>query len=349
MRWVTRLRSGLSAGILLAVGFAGTQALAAQARWTLEERASLVIGLADGPSSLVFHDIRGALIAEDTLIVVADGGSSELRVFNQTGDFLATFGRRGDGPREFRSMAWADGCGMDSITVYDFQRRRVTRWSPSGTLLEEFSVESPAPERPPYALHCGPDGRFAVVSWFDVLGHRLVQGPYRPETRIGVLDPAGRLERVVGDFPGPERFRFPGDRLSDGPRPLGKNTLARAGPAGVFVGTAEAYRIEVFRDDGTSFSFGTNEPPLEPTPAMMRAWRDSVLSRLPAADRPAALRSLDPFGAPSTLPAYDDLRFAGDGSVWVARFPPPGKRMIRSERSRKMQRGSAASWGESTP
>lgn len=317
--------SGLTAGLLLAAGVAGTQALGAQASWTLEEEPSLVIGLTDGPSPLVFHDIRGALIAEDTLIVVADGGSSELRVFSLAGDLLTTFGGRGDGPREFRSMAWADGCGMESVTVYDFHRRRVTRWTPRGTLLEEFSVESPAPDRPPYALHCGPGGQFAVVAWFDVLGHRLVEGPYRPETRVGVLDPGGRVQRVLGDFPGPERYRFPGERLSDGPRPLGKNTIARMGAAGVLVGTAEQYRIQVFRHDGTSFSFGRSEPPLEPTPAMIRAWLDSVLVQLPAEDRPAARRALERFGAPSTLPAYEDFRFADDGSLWVARFPPPGQ------------------------
>lgn len=320
-------RKELVRAVLLLVLLVGTAAAAgAQVTWEVSERPTLAIGTLNGPPFSVFHDIRGVVTADDTLVVVADGESRELRVFTASGDFVTAFGRRGDGPREFRTIDWVDRCGDAAIVVYDLHRRRVTRWDAHGTLLDGFDVESTEPSRPPYALSCGPSEGFAVVGWFDVLSYRIEQGPYRPDTNVGVLGPEGRLEKVLATVPGPERYRYGGEGLSDGPRPLGKSTIVRMGPGGVFVGTGDSYEIEVFRADGGSFTFGKPHEPLEFTRQMLEAWQDSILSRVPSDDRADVRRALARYEMPETLPAYTDVRFDELGLLWVARFSAPGQK-----------------------
>jgi hypothetical protein len=314
----------MRASPILVLSALATTGAGAQSTWSLSERPTLVIGTVDGPPWSVFHDIRGVMTAEDTLIVVADGGDRELRVFTNDGRPVGAFGSEGGGPREFRAIHWADRCGGSSVVVYDFGRRRVTRWNARGDLLEGVNVESTEPERPPYALSCGPGGGFAVVGWPDALAQRVVQGPYRVDTNVGVLGPDGRLERVLGRFPGPERFRYPGERLSDGPRPFGRTTTARMGPGGVFVGTADAYEIRVFRADGGSFTFGKPDERRALTPGMLEAWRDSVLAPVPPDRQARARGTLGRYEMPETLPAYADFRFDELGLLWVALYPPPG-------------------------
>lgn len=211
------------------------------------------------------------ITVDDTLIVVADGGSRQLRMFTSEGRAVAAFGREGDGPGEFRRVRWVGRCGGPSIVVFDALRQRVTKWDARGDLIDGFNIESTDPGRPAYALSCGPTGEFVVVGWFDVLGYQLDEGPYRPRTKVGILGPNGGLERLLGTFPGPERYRYASDGLSDGPRPFGKPMIARMGPDGVLVGTGDAYTIEVFHRDGFHFTVGKPRQRRELTRDMLEA------------------------------------------------------------------------------
>lgn len=326
----TMTRNAACSILLLMLSGVAISGAKAQETWQIGEEPILVIGTADGPSESVFHDVRGVVIADDTLIVVADGGSRQLRAFTTGGDPVAVFGGVGDGPEEFRTIGWSDRCGMSAITVYDLHRRRVTRWDPHGNLLDGFNIESTDPGRPAYSLDCGPTGDFAVVGWFDVLRYNVEPGPYRPETNVGVLGPDGRLREVLGSFPGPERYRYPrSDGLSDGPRPLGMNTIARMGPDGVVVGTGDSYEIELFRTDGGSFTFGRPHDRNELTDEMLEVWRDSILSGRAPQNRAEVRRALEAQEMPETLPAYSDFRFDELGLLWVAAFPPPGQAWAR--------------------
>jgi hypothetical protein len=155
--------TSIRVALILALSAVATAGAEAQSTWRVGERPTLVIGTVDGPPSSVFQDIRGVMTADDTLVVVADGGSKQLRVFTNVGRAVTAFGSEGDGPREFRAIYRAERCGGSSIVVYDLLRRRVTRWDAQGTLLDGFNAESTDPDRPAYALSCGPTGRFAVV------------------------------------------------------------------------------------------------------------------------------------------------------------------------------------------
>jgi hypothetical protein len=67
-------------------------------------------------------------------IVVPVRQDLNLRIYDSTGKRIAVVGRRGDGPGEFQAigqMGWV----ADTLWAYDFQHRRITFISPSGTVL----------------------------------------------------------------------------------------------------------------------------------------------------------------------------------------------------------------------
>lgn len=294
-----------------------------QEAWELSKDPVFELGLADGPPHMVFHDIRGAFLSSDGLIVVADGGSKELRVFTASGKLLTTFGRAGDGPGEFRAIGWAEPCGEEAITVYDFGRKRITKWSTSGELLDGFRVDGTDPGTPPYSVQCGPGGRFVVVGWPDFRGIPDEVGPYRFEVEVGLTNARGDMETIIGSFPGPERYRW---RNNDGPRPLGKTTVARLGDHGVVVGTADSFEIQALKEDGDRRTIGRPLPVRRLTGDMLAAWKDSAVAGYPERMQGAYRRSLERHQFPDFLPAYSDFRIDRAGRIWIAHYGVPGDR-----------------------
>ncbi|HSW30413.1 MAG TPA: hypothetical protein VLH75_13090 [Longimicrobiales bacterium] len=69
--------------------------------WRMGQRRA-TIGAEGGPAQ--FWMIAGVIILEDGSIVVADNGSSEIRVFDGKGTHLRTFGGAGRGPGEFAGL-----------------------------------------------------------------------------------------------------------------------------------------------------------------------------------------------------------------------------------------------------
>jgi hypothetical protein len=310
---------------LAAVSLTNPMGASGQSSWRLSEVPTLEIGTVDGPAAVTFHDVRGAMSIQDSLIVIADGGAKELRVFSNSGDFITKFGREGGGPREFEGMGWAGTCGSDTVVAYDFARHRITKWDTKGTLLDEFFVQGPEGSMPPYSVDCGPNGTFAVVGWPDFLAYSGGVGPYRFDVKVGVVDRQGRLERVLGTFPGPERYRY---ESNDGPRPLGKKTIVRMGANVVYVGTADSFQIRAYLPGGRQQTIGRPVPPRRLSGDLLDQWRSSVIQDASPERRPAARRALDELELPESLPAYSDFQLDELGLIWVAHYGMPWEQVV---------------------
>jgi hypothetical protein len=276
----------------------------------------MVIGVVDGPPEETFHKIRGAVAADNGMVVVADGGSAELRVYSAEGDFVRSFGRIGDGPREFRMLSWIDMCGGPVIVAYDRFRRRITKWDTEGVLQDEFLVEGVAADLPPYRVRCGPSGSFVVMGWShprDADG----EGPYRPIVPIGLADERGRPVRVLGDFPTDERLRT---GAQDGPYFFGRRTSIAMGPAGVYVGTADSFSVELIDSKGAQTTFGLDRPLQPMSDASREQWIDWYLDekQTPDSRRASFKRTmLQSEWVPHVPPAYGEVLVDNVGFVWV--------------------------------
>lgn len=80
----------------------------------------------------------GYTMDDDGLIFVFDRGDSRIVVFDQYGQYLRAFGRKGAGPGEFDTMrlSWMkDGI----IAVYDFSRFRASTFTTDGRFLDSYT------------------------------------------------------------------------------------------------------------------------------------------------------------------------------------------------------------------
>lgn len=79
----------------------------------------------NGTPATEFHRIVGAWRLPNGNVVVANGSTAELRVFDSRGGLAEIFGRRGRGPGEFESMSVID-VSADTAVIYDRSTRRAT-------------------------------------------------------------------------------------------------------------------------------------------------------------------------------------------------------------------------------
>lgn len=84
----------------------------------------VTIGGLDGPGLDVVSGFSGVAVdRRDRLLVWTGYGSSEISVFDSTGEYLRTIGGAGQGPGEYRSVSYV-GVGRRYIHVFDSQNGR---------------------------------------------------------------------------------------------------------------------------------------------------------------------------------------------------------------------------------
>jgi hypothetical protein len=92
--------------------------------WTLSPTPTLTIE-DDGTPATQFVRIVGVARLSNGSIAVANRGTNDIRVFDARGRHVATFGRTGEGPGEFRRLDWVGRSG-DTLWFFDSGVMRVT-------------------------------------------------------------------------------------------------------------------------------------------------------------------------------------------------------------------------------
>lgn len=112
----------------------------AGASFRLAGAPSLVIGSTDAERDEVLHRVGNVRRLADGRIVVANGGAAEIRLYGGDGALQVAFGRAGEGPGEFRNLAWLGVTGGDSIVAYDGRLGRFALFAPDGALARSYRV-----------------------------------------------------------------------------------------------------------------------------------------------------------------------------------------------------------------
>lgn len=130
-------------GLLIALTIAATSAPAQRVAPRWEAVAELSIG--DERDGYAFTYVIDAAVSDDYLYV-AEWLPLEVRAFDNKGQLVRRFGRKGSGPGEFQMVS---GLGVrgDSLWVVDPALRRLTFFGPKGTVLGTVSVTIPSPDR----------------------------------------------------------------------------------------------------------------------------------------------------------------------------------------------------------
>lgn len=106
---------------------------------SLEEELS--IGVAEGAEEYMFLDIREVAIDNKECIFVSDFRSVHIRVFDKSGNYITTIGRKGQGPGEFGQITNIQITPENELLVHDRYTRRLSFFSLDGKYLRTEQIK----------------------------------------------------------------------------------------------------------------------------------------------------------------------------------------------------------------
>ena len=284
--------------------------------WILEG-PRVAIGVMDGDSVYQLDDVANAMLSGDRIVVV-NAGTRQLRFYDLDGRHVRTVGRQGAGPGEFEDPGWMAPHRGDSIAVYDYRHRRISVLDREGnfgrSLTPEFSFGTLAGWLADETYVVRPGSSFSSAD-------NLESGVERPPIGVLRVSREGEVLDTLGAYPGTEYVVDvrPGQGFSVRPRPFGLSTQVAAGDSLIYVGTSDAWVINVFDTAGAlrrSIRRATQPPPIT----------SDVIERYTAAQLAANTdenrrRESERFYAtleyPERMPAYSALRVDHTGNLWV--------------------------------
>ncbi|MGH8646829.1 MAG: hypothetical protein ACREX4_21165 [Gammaproteobacteria bacterium] len=235
----------LALAALLLLRITVVHAQSAATTWRLSPRPVLSLGVQEGKIPEGFGKVAGALRLGSGAIVVVDGMSLQVRFFSPQGSPLASSGKSGAGPGEFRTVMSVRRCAADSVFVYDPALMRISVFTPNVGFARSMDVRTWSTSGlPPYDFWCSEAGMLAFVHRSSAPPQRV--GPRRPDVAITLVAPDSSITHL-GMFPASERY-FSGSE--DFPRPFGKETSIAIGLSYVYVGTGEAFEVAKYSLSG---------------------------------------------------------------------------------------------------
>jgi hypothetical protein len=185
-------------------------------------RTVATVGRLDGPTEYIFGDIETFTLGRDNSIFVGESGATitNVRQFDSTGRYVRTFGRRGQGPGEFRRV---DGVAVHPdgrVLIVDGSDRSILVFSSDARFLTKWSVDPISP--------CADNAIFTVDN-----GAVYLCGRFGGYVR---LSPDGAIIDTLMPPPAPA---LPPSRIS--------GTGSSGSPATITVEHAPAFRFQMSR------------------------------------------------------------------------------------------------------
>jgi hypothetical protein len=290
--------------------------------WTLSAEPSLVIG-EDGTVEGELVRVVTALPLPGDEVAVVDAGHSEIRVFDGTGRYQRTIGRRGQGPGEFANILWAQ-LAHDTLLVFDMNQRRLTVLGADGSV---HATVLPRPEDG--ATFAAPVARVPGGHWVvsNSVTAALLLGRNAPPP-TGVLRDTVAFGLVDASGTGPVAYfhRVASRRLIGLPTGTYVSRFSRLPPHRVLslggriaVLDSELARIDLFTSDGLPLASAPLAVPRQPLAAStLDSLRGAALEDATSPlDREVIAAIHDPQAAPTHLPVFQAVLPDGDHLLWL--------------------------------
>lgn len=296
-----------------------------------DEPLATIGGPGRGPGHELFQ-VGSGTVLEDGTIVLANGGTVELRFYDRTGAYLRSVGGQGEGPGEFEAVSLVGAFGGDSLMVWDSRQRRFSVLASDGSFARSFRTSS-VPGVIPTAIGALSDGRVVLrTRELGVGDPTATTGVERRPSHVVVLDPSGAVERELGSFPGEETSVVIREEGSSSYGVIfGRDVHAAARRDAIAVGNDDAYRIRIYRTDGTlaRIVMQTREPRVVQSGDFDRALPEPLRPEAPST--PAKERfeeNIERMPRHETFPAFGGsasraLRFDRTGNLWVLEYRTP--------------------------
>ena len=318
-----------SAGVALVMNggspsesFAGRSVAASPAR-------SLGGGALEADESRRLSRVRDATMLLDGRVVVADGGSAQLRVFDSDGVGVEAWGRRGQGPGEFTGLAAVARWRGDSIAAWDMWQNRVSILDSNGAYGRSFSL-LPSGESAPRVVDIHAEGTILAAVLPNVSPAERRTGPVRRSRTYVLLDDTGSLQTSLGVFPGSEGYVEYGEILMSWQVPFGRSTVAAFWGDEIVVGTNDFYEIRSYGANGTLHPLVRRSGDRRsPSQADLDAHVEGLLATLSPEDRALQAPSAARLPLVDAYPAYGSVKADARRYLWVEEYRLPDEERRR--------------------
>jgi hypothetical protein len=294
--------------------------------WSLSSAPVVSIG-GDGTPNAEFLRIRAVFRLQTGLIVVVNGGTNEIRVFDARADLVRTFGRTGSGPGEFRFISWAGRSG-DTAFVFDNGARRIStvRLGREPQLLGTLPVVAKGGQGLFGVNGRLLDARWLVTTWLSP-GFEGPPGVHRLPGSAGLIaaDATGDA-KWLGDYASGAVFVHnpTGDIKQAAVGAIAFSPWFFAVASGPYVWLGESDGDSLVRFDSRDGKRSTLHLPLPrtvPSPSLVAAARARELSSVrDPRSRAFTEAKYSSTYVPRTLPYFESLVPGPEEELWVQRY-----------------------------
>ena len=291
--------------------------------WRLSPEPVVDIGGGDREEEQLFR-VVGALRLSDDRIVVANGGTNEIRFYGPEGAFLSASGSEGEGPGEFRWLYTVARLRSDSLVAYDGILHRATIFDANGNIGRTTPIERRGGLLVVGALQDGslvgmrPD---ALIGRFGP-GVSVDSGDYVAYGLDGAVD-------TIARFPRFEVFFHEGRPSVLDALALGRAAYGATGDDRIYLGWNDSYEIGSYSRTGKLLQLTRLNMSGRPLTAdMIETYTAERVAGVRGESRRRRLEeylSANPW--PENLPAFREIRIDRRGNLWVEDYPAPGTSM----------------------
>ncbi len=291
--------------------------------WRIGLEPAVSIGVFEGEEPYMLYGALDGTRLPDGRIVVANRGTDELRVFDGQGNYLATWGREGEGPTDFRSLADVEKWTGDSIMAWYTGAMGMAVYDSAGEFGRTFvlrSQQTPGWLRPrPAAART--DGTLLSTRDVEDLDSAIVE----------LWDADGVMSASLGAHPAEEIIITEGER---GTRILSRLAYSRRLVAGIWGDLVVAsptshYEIRAFGADGTLERIVRRDHvPRSPTEADRAPFVEEQLLNYEGLDIPEAVveqarQEFETTPFADYFPAFSSVIGDALGHLWVEEYKYP--------------------------
>ena len=300
------------------------------AGWSVDTTEVVSIGTSLGDDASMFSHIVYAGISPNGELVVAEGITNDIRIFDLTGRLIRRMGGRGDGPGEFQWLRWVTIDESGSIISYDGNQRRLTRFSSDGSVAGVISLASHSELSVGNIIGYLADGSTLLqrtIGLSDDLS-QVSTGLVRDTVGLYLLSPDGSDVKLIGRFPGPESIRAKGKGVKQNPAPFGLNAVIAVGDSGFYVSTQENYQYQVYDYQGHLKQVVQRSIPRplvdeESKTRWIREADEQLDKLLAKGPLPPFLMEVNGYRTiPTYFPAHANMMLDRTGNLWIQDYLP---------------------------